>query len=265
MMCPAPQQDSTGLPIKCREISLMDNVLLSECFKKKEVHLDSSTLHLVKIYYLEVWFFLKRYYLPIEPTYIRFCAGPFANKFKSWTAPTSQKLKHTALLRVLIQSQDAQSTKKKWNYQHDEKDNIAVVTKHQWVPNKFTSTSDNLSHIWHTKYLQQKYLCQVVSCDKGWFSTTVFSLHLFSKISPGQFFYWSVSTNASNSSMFFSYTASFSGRESCRWQKQSPNLVMFDLLLIVKSKRCVTRSSAIDWELMSSVRLASCGGFWNSL
>lgn len=32
-----------------------------------------------------------------------------------------------------------------------------------------------------------------------------------------------------------------------------------------RSRGSVTRSSAIDWELMCSERLASCGGFWNSL
>lgn len=44
-------------------------------------------------------------------------------------------------------------------------------------------------------------------------------------------------------------------------QKQNPALAMGFKMLILKSKKLVTRSSAIDWELMSSVRLASCGGF----
>lgn len=179
-MFPAPQQNSTGLPMKCREISFMDNGLLSECFKKKsqfKLKYPSSFQNLL----LGVLFFFGIGIIcQLNQPALGFCTGPFANRFLSWTAPTSYKLKRTALLRVLIQSHDAHCTKKKWNYQHDENDNIAVVTKHRWEPNKFTSTSDNLSHIWHTKYLQQKYLCQVVSCDKVWLSTTVSSLHLFS-------------------------------------------------------------------------------------
>lgn len=90
---------------------------------------------------------------------------------------------------------------------------IAVVTKH-WEPDELTNIGQivifGIQSIYRTDY-------QVVLCDKVWPSTNVSSLNLSSNCPKSAvLIYWSVSTKASNSSMFFSYTANFSGSESCR-------------------------------------------------
>lgn len=151
----------------------------------------------------------------------------------------------------------------KENCLRDENDReIAVVTKHG-EPHEL-----NIGQI-VIFGIQSIYRsdCQVVSCDKVWPSTTVsVSILSFSKLPQISSSHLLERIHKSIKLIdVFLIHRQFLRKWVLQIGKTKSSLGNGSLNAHFNSKKLVTRSSAIDWELMSSVRLASCGGFWNSL